>query len=100
MTNAEAVEIMTKQEAVEVLEDKAFVFCEIEACDWECDKCHEALNMAIEALRQEPIIRCKDCKHWHEWENGTGDCHRSDMWVGTDYDDYCSCAEPKGGDEE
>ena len=49
-----------------------------------------------EALEQESIIRCKDCKHWHEWENGTGSCHRSGiMWVGSDYDDYCSFAERK-----
>lgn len=53
----------------------------------------EALNMAIKALEQEPIIYCRDCKHWHEWENGAGSCHRNSiMWVGTDYDDYCSFA--------
>lgn len=50
--------------------------------------------MAIKALEQEPIIHCKDCKHWHEWENGTGSCHRSNsIWVGTDYYDYCSYGE-------
>ena len=47
-------------------------------------------------IEQEPIIHCKDCKHWHEWENGAGSCHRSDiMWVGSDYCDYCSFAERK-----
>ena len=52
-------------------------------------------------IEQEPIIHCKDCKHWHEWENGTGSCHRSDiMWVGSDYDDYCSFAKKRGSDEE
>lgn len=29
----------------------------------------EALNMAIKALEQEPIIRCEDCKH-----HGTSNC--------------------------
>ena len=54
-----------------------------------------------EALEQEPIISCKDCKHWHEWENGTGSCHRSGMmWVGSDYDDYCSYAERMESDAE
>lgn len=93
---------MTNVEAVEVLNNKGFMFCDTERCGdcYGCDKCDEALIMAKEALLQEPIIRCKDCKHWHEWDNGTGSCHRSDMWVGTDYDDYCSFAEPKGGDEE
>ena len=50
---------------------------------------------SIEALEQEQIL-CKDCKHWHEWESGAGSCHRSNiMWVGSDYDDYCSFAERK-----
>lgn len=51
-------------------------------------------------FQQEQIIHCKDCKHWHEWENGTGACRRNMIWVGTDYDDYCSFAEPKGSDGE
>lgn len=52
-------------------------------------------------FQQEQIIHCKDCGHWHEWENGTGDCHRSNsIWIGTDYDDYCSFAERRESDEE
>lgn len=46
---------MTREEAIEILKDKAFVYCEMEACDWVCDKCHEALNMAIEALEPKRI---------------------------------------------
>lgn len=47
---------------------------------------------SIEALEQEQIL-CEDCKHWYEWSDGTGSCHRSDiMWVGSDYCDYCSFA--------
>lgn len=61
----------------------------------------QALDEIIKVLEQEPIIRCKDCKHWHEWENGTGSCHRSEiMWVGSDYDDYCSFAEKRESDGE
>ena len=60
----------------------------------------EAKQMAIEALEKEPIIHCKECKHWQEWENGTGACRRSMIWVGTDYDDYCSFAEQKESDAE
>ena len=60
----------------------------------------QALDEIIKVLEQEPIIHCKDCKHWHEWENGAGSCHRSDiMWVGSDYCDYCSFAEKRGSDE-
>lgn len=81
---------MKKAEAIELLRELSnFV-----ATPPETD---EAINMAIEALDQEPIIHCKDCKYWHEWENGTGSCHRSDiMWVGSDYYDYCSFAEKNG----
>lgn len=45
---------------------------------------------------KEEIIRCKECKHWHEWENGTGSCQRSEngcFWFGTNMNDYCSFAE-------
>lgn len=49
------------------------------------------------------VVRCKDCKHWHEWENGTGSCQRSEnscFWVGVDFDDYCSFGERKDGESE
>ena len=61
-----------------------------------CYECLKGMSDNFEALDQDEIIRCKDCKYWHEWENGAGSCHRSSvMWVGTDYDDYCSFAERK-----
>ena len=85
---------MTRARAIELLKEIQFC-CDLENCRnaWDCDECVEAWEMAIEALQQEEIIHCKDCKHWHEWENGAGSCHRSDiMWVGSDYDDYCSFA--------
>ena len=52
---------------------------------------------------KEELIRCKDCKHWNEWENGTGTCQRSENgcnWFGVDADDYCSYAERMESDEE
>ena len=61
----------------------------------------EALYKSLDNLPTIDIVRCKDCKHWHEWENGTGSCHRSDiMWVGSDYDDFCSFAERMESDTE
>ena len=93
---------MTRKEAVGVIKDfvaygehvNAFVYKGSTSIPI------DALNMAIKALEQEPIIHCKNCKHWQEWENGTGACHKSDMfWVGSDYDDYCSFAERKESDE-
>lgn len=48
------------------------------------------------------VVRCKDCKHWHEWENATGSCLRSENgcnWFGTDAIDYCSFGERKNDSE-
>ena len=80
---------MTKAEAIELLVNATY------SEEWQGnEKLTKAQHMAIEALDQEPIIHCKDCKYWYEWENGTGSCHRSEiMWVGSDYYDYCSFAE-------
>ena len=44
----------------------------------------------------EPVVRCKDCKCWTEWSNGTGSCSRFAIdWLGTDADDFCSMGERK-----
>ena len=51
----------------------------------------EALNMAIEALEQEGIIRCKDCKHFDE-ENGVCKVDGNGGWQA---DDFCSTGERK-----
>lgn len=41
-----------------------------------------------------PVVRCKDCKCWTEWSNGTGSCSRFALdWIGTDADDFCSMGE-------
>ena len=41
-----------------------------------------------------PVVRCKDCKCWTEWANGTGSCNRFTLdWIGTDADDFCSMGE-------
>ena len=43
-----------------------------------------------------PVVRCKDCKCWTEWENGTGSCSRFALdWLGTDATDFCSMGERK-----
>lgn len=41
-----------------------------------------------------PVVRCKDCRCWAEWANGTGSCSRFALdWIGTDADDFCSMGE-------
>lgn len=43
-----------------------------------------------------PVVRCKDCKCWTEWSNGTGSCNRFALdWIGTDADDFCSMGEKR-----
>lgn len=43
-----------------------------------------------------PVVRCKDCKCWTEWANGTGSCNRFTLdWIGTDADDFCSMGEKR-----
>ena len=52
--------------------------------------------MAVLARIDEGIVRCKDCKHYNEWQNGTGSCQRSDnscFWFGVDFNDFCSFGE-------
>ena len=47
-----------------------------------------------------PVVRCKDCKCWTEWANGTGSCNRFTLdWIGTDADDFCSMGERKDDDD-
>lgn len=48
-----------------------------------------------------PVVRCKDCKCWTEWSNGTGSCSRFALdWIGTDADDFCSMGERKDDESE
>lgn len=55
---------MTRQEAIEILKDKAFIFCDIALCEQDCTDCSNALNTAIEALEE----RSKHGK----WKNVSG----------------------------
>ena len=45
---------MTKAEAIELLSNDAFKLCMVRLRDPLFEECYEALNMAIEALQQEP----------------------------------------------
>lgn len=55
-------------------------------------KTDEALSVAIQALKAEPVVYCKDCIHLHDH-----DCPID--WGKTD-DDYCSFGERKDEVEE
>lgn len=45
---------MTRAEALDLLKDRAFMMCAVDLCDMDCQDCHKALYMAIQALKQEP----------------------------------------------
>ena len=55
-----------------------------------------------------PVVRCKDCIHWHESKNGYGDCYHiadrdceggASFDCSTEADDYCSHGSRMGGGE-
>ena len=63
----------------------------------------EALDMAIKALEQPTIIRCKDCKFAHLTYDG--DVKYCDVWspdesIYIDGDNFCSSAERKVDNKE
>lgn len=63
---------------------------------FENTKYEDALNMAIEALEQEEIIRCKDCK----FNKGKYKCFNpKSVAIFPDENDYCSYAERMESDE-
>lgn len=78
---------MTRHEAIERIQDHIDVHKYREP---EAVRILEALDMAIEALKQPEIVRCKDCKY------NTGDykCLNPDsFFVVPADDDFCSYAE-------
>lgn len=98
---------MTRQEALNILHNASVYHPDY----------LDALNMAIEALEQESIIHCKDCKHFvrDDVEEHTPygfyntyfyafcDKHydkEQDEYIEVKLDDYCSFAERMESDEE
>ena len=85
---------MTREEAIEIVKS-AFSAWESEFRvpndDWSEE--HEALDMAIEALKTD-IVRCKDCKHWKwiEWAKEYRCTFRNTAFNTRD-NDFCSFGE-------
>ena len=75
---------MTREEAIRILKD--FSLCGVyHQLVHMNDVDSEAMSMAIKALEQPEIIRCKDCMH-----NGSYDTDCPIDWNGKE---YCSFAE-------
>ena len=85
---------MNKKEAIEYLNDP--IDYGIGKMPEEVLKAHEeAVTLAITALEQPEIIRCKDCKHYKAYEyTGKLACHYViGGTVEKKPDDFCSRAE-------
>lgn len=99
---------MTRAEAIEILNNKGFTFCNFERCvDFytalNCEKCEEALTMAIQELKSTQVE--KACK-LRKADSSTG------KWVHQDHNKRhgmrttCVCYMPtcsecgKAGDEQ
>ena len=85
-------------EAPEVWTDSPEEFAAL--LQWEMDVTAIKALPSADAVE---VVRCRDCKNWQEWENGTGSCHRSENgynWFGVDATDYCSYGERREDGEE
>lgn len=81
---------MTKTEAIKILNASDYFW--LRPTENEFD----ALNMAIDALEQEEIIRCKDCK----FNKGKYKCFNpKSVAIFPNDNDYCSYAERLESDE-
>ena len=87
---------MTRAEAIELLVNATY------SEEWQGnEQLTKAQHMAIEALEREPIIRCKDCKHWGGVVFGNKCTMLSglDYVIGTKENDFCSFGERKESEE-
>lgn len=79
---------MTNEQAIEKLND---IRCHVKETSIE----EQALVMAINALNQPEIVRCKDCKHLYNVIRGNqGVCQTFNGFSSlVKFNDYCSKAE-------
>ena len=93
---------MTRERATELL--KGFqLCCDFAECNnaWDCEECVDALNTAIEALEQEPIIRCEDCKYAKPFLHRYHCKQLDEDWeINFGAEHYCSFAERLESDKE
>lgn len=60
------------------------------------DACIDILNFIDNAPTVDavPVVRCKDCRWWSDWGNGTGSCELSEAAMRReDATDFCSFGE-------
>ena len=68
--------------------------------DEEFDECRrESIDMAIKALRQPQIVRCKDCKHFNDMQCSYPERGTCDLWHMLHWGDwYCADGEADNAD--
>ena len=78
---------MTREEAIYQIKNLAALSREkdMASITEALDMAIKALGMAIEALEQEPIVHCEECKH-----HGTSNCP---MWGDDTTEDYMWCCD-------
>ena len=55
---------MTREEAIKILDKMPLCAeCDSSNMPYQCTDCEDAFLLAMEALKQPEIVRCKDCKH-------------------------------------
>ena len=94
---------MTREEAIRIL--KNFNLCGVyHQLIHMNDTDSEAISMAIKALEQPEVIRCKDCKHIRRWRSEevaqkfgqAYECAHG-VFLAPRADDFCSMAERREG---
>jgi DNA-directed RNA polymerase subunit RPC12/RpoP len=61
---------MTRKEAIELLDILPLCNeCNSNNFPYTCVECGDAFLLAMEALKQPEIVRCKDCEYWYFADN-------------------------------
>lgn len=85
---------MTREEAMGILDKMPLCNeCDSSNFPYTCVECGDAFLMAIEALKQPEIVRCKDCKHF----DGI-DCKVNDIVNIMNTDWFCADGERRTDD--
>ena len=78
-------------------------YAETEACKKETEKFLPYVSSAVESWNTRPappIGRCGECRHLSLGKNDSEEWCFCKLWgKGVDLNDFCSCFEPKGGEE-
>lgn len=85
---------MTREEAMEIIDKMPLCNeCDSSNFPYTCVECGDAFMLAMEALKQPEIVRCKDCKFFttNKFDaEGYGNCKKDVVWRNTTTDWFCA----------